>query len=132
LLATATITSDALTAVGVGPETENVGAVMSDNAVPLVVRAKLTDAFDNGAGVSLNMTIGWDGAATRYVTAFNCFTGSPLESTGWEPGTPNAEPQLGFPAASTQIVAVFTAGADTLANFTNGSVTVEIWGLLHA
>ena len=133
LLATTTLTSDDLTAVGVGPEQENIGAVLGANDVPMVVRALLSDAFDNGAGVSLNMTIGWNGAADRYVTNFDCYTGSPLESaTVWASGTPNAAPQLLFPADSTQMVAAFTAGGDTLANFTNGSVKIEIWGLRHA
>ena len=132
LLATATITSADLTTAGTGPESENIGAVTSDNAVPLVVRLKLTDAFDNGAGVSLAVTVGVTGDTNQFVTAFDAFTGSALEGTGWESGTINGTPDLGFPMSNTQVVATFTAGADQLANFTAGSLLIEVWGLNHS
>jgi hypothetical protein len=105
LLATATITSADLTTAGVGPETENIGAAMNDTAVPLAYRLSLADAFDNGAGVSLDVTLGWSGVVNRYMTSFDAYTGSALEGVGWHQGTPNVETQLGTPADSNQIVA---------------------------
>jgi hypothetical protein len=125
---TATITSADLTTAGVGPETENIGAVIPQTAIVVGVRADLTDAFDNGAGVSLAMEIGHDNDADAYEDGFDCFTGSALEGAGFAYTTPG--PALGCPAfdgtSTGQITATFTAGADQLANFTNGSVTVEV------
>lgn len=125
---TAIITSADLTAAGVGPESVDVGLVTLDNFIPRSVRARLADAFDNGAGVSLSMEIGITGEADRFVSAFDCFTLSPLEGAGWESGTIAGQPALGYPMPNTQLVATFTAGADQLANFSDGSVTVEVWG----
>lgn len=123
-----TITSADLTTAGVGPETENIGAVLPTTAVVVAYRASLGDAFDNGSGVSLAMEIGHDNDPDAYEDGFDCFTGSTLEGVGWTFVTPG--PGIGAPAydgtSTGQCVAVFTAGADQLANFTNGSVTVEV------
>jgi hypothetical protein len=126
---TVTITSADLTTAGVGPESENVGAVIPVNGVVLGYRAKLTDAFDNGAGVSLTMEIGHDNDVDAYEDGIDVFTASALEGAGWVYGTTG--PGIGAPAydgtSTGQVVATFTAGGDQLVNFTNGSVTVEVF-----
>lgn len=123
-----TITSTDLTTAGVGPETENVGSPIPATAIVLAARAKLDDAFDNGAGVSLVMELGHDGDADAYEDGFDCFTGSAHEAGEWQYETPG--PALGTPpalatAGTRQMTATFTAGADQLANFTDGEVHVE-------
>jgi hypothetical protein len=123
-----TITSADLTTAGVGPETENVGSPIPATAIVLAARAKLDDAFDNGAGVSLVMELGHDGDADAYEDGFDCFTGSAHEAGEWQYETPG--PALGTPpalatAGTRQMTATFTAGADQLANFTDGEVHVE-------
>lgn len=124
---TATITSADLTTAGVGPETENIGAVLpSANCIILGYRINLTDAFDNGAGVSLAMELG-DSDVDSLEDGYDCFTGSTKEGVGFSYTTPG--PGIGVPALNTQLRATFTAGADQLANFTNGSVTIEIFYL---
>lgn len=124
----ARITSDDLTTAGVGPETENVGSPIPATAIVLAARAKLDDAFDNGAGVSLVMELGHDGDADAYEDGFDCYTGSAHEAGEWQYETPG--PALGAPpalatAGARQMTATFTAGGDQLANFTDGSVNVE-------
>ena len=121
----ATITSDALTTAGVGPESENIGAVLPATAIVLAYRIRLNDAFDNGAGVSLAMEVGNTSDVDALEDGFNCFTGSPKEAAGWSYTTPG--PGIGVPSLATQLVATFTAGGDTLANFTNGSVDIEVF-----
>lgn len=124
----ATITSADLTTAGVGPETENVGSPIPATAIVLAARAKLDDAFDNGSGVSLVMELGHDGDADAYEDGFDCFTTSAHEAGEWQYETPG--PALGTPpalatAGTRQMTATFTAGADQLANFTDGEVHVE-------
>ena len=126
-----TITSADLTTAGTGPETENIGAVLPNTAMVIGYRAKLDDAFDNGSGVSLAMEIGHSNDVDAYEDGFDCFTSSALEGAGWAYTTTG--PGIGAPAwdgtAVGQLVATFTAGADQLANFTNGSVTVEVFAI---
>lgn len=125
---TATITSDDLVAAGVGPESVNIGAALPAGAVILGYGINLTDAFDNGAGVSLAMEVGYNGHVDAIEDGFNCFTGSPLEAAGWTFVTRG--PGIGAPCivgSTRQCLATFTAGADQLANFTNGSVTIRIY-----
>jgi hypothetical protein len=125
----ATITSADLTAAGVGPESENIGAaVLPAGAIIVGYSASLTDAFDNGAGASLAMEIGINGDVDAFEDGFNCYTGSPLEGVGATFVTRG--PGVGCPpiaGSSRQCTATFTAGGDTLANFTNGSVTVRVY-----
>jgi len=128
---TVTITSADLDTAGTGPETETIGAVLPQTAVVVAYRISLTDAFDNGAGVSLVLEVGHSNDVDAYEDAFDCFTGSALEGSGWVYVTPG--PGIGAPAwngtSVGQCVATFTAGADQLANFTGGSVTIEIIAL---
>lgn len=125
-----TLTSDDLVAAGVGPESVNIGAVLPAGAVILGYGINLTDAFDNGAGVSLVMELGYNGDVDAIEDGFNCFTGSPNEAQGYTFTTRG--PGIGCPCIVTstrQLLATFTAGGDTLANFTNGSVTIRIYFL---
>lgn len=125
---TATITSADLTAANVGPETEVIGTVLPVGAIPFAYSADLVDAFDNGAGVSLAMEIGVDGAHDGFETGFNCFTGSPLEGVGPHAVAKGTALHIPPPVASSrQCTATFTAGGDTLADFNNGSVTIRIY-----
>jgi hypothetical protein len=132
LLAERTITSADLTTAGVGPETENIGSVQPADAIVVTARSKLDDAFDNGSGVSLAMELGHDNDVDAYEDGFDCFTSSAHEGGGWEYETPG--PALGLPpfdgVGTGQLTATFTAGADQLANFTDGSVTVQYWGFI--
>ena len=125
---TVQVTSADLTTAGVGPETENVGAVLPNTAVVIGYRINLVDAFDNGAGVSLDLEVGHSNDVDAYEDGFDVFTGSALEGAGWTYVTTG--PGIGAPAwdgtAVGQCVAVFTAGGDQLANFTNGDVTIEV------
>lgn len=123
-----TITSADLTTAGVGPETENIGAVLPQTAIIIGYRLNLTDAFDNGAGVSLTVEVGTSNDVDALEDAFDAFTGSAYEGAGFVYVTPG--PGIGTNGydgtAVGQLVATFTAGADQLANFTDGSLTVEV------
>ena len=134
VLASGTITSADLTAGTVGPESVNVGSAISQSALVLGYRFRLTDAFDNGAGVSLAMELGHTNDVDAYEDGADVFTGSAYEGAGWVRVTPG--PGLGVPAfdgtATGQLVATFTAGADTLGNFTNGSVEIQFLGIVIA
>jgi hypothetical protein len=107
----------------------DLGAVLTQNAVVIGYRVKLTDAFDNGSGVSLAMEVGHDNDVDAYEDGFDCFTASALEGAGWTYTTMGVG--VGVPAwdgtSTGQLQATFTAGADQLANFTNGSVTIEVF-----
>jgi hypothetical protein len=46
VLRSLTVISDDLTTAGVGPEAENMGAVISQNAIVMGYRISLVDAFD--------------------------------------------------------------------------------------
>jgi hypothetical protein len=132
LIAERTITGGELSVAGVGPEHFDIGSPVPDTAVIAFARSNLDDAFDNGSGVSLTMTVGHDGDRSAYDTGFDCFTGSVFEGAGWARGAIGAGSLAStVDGTSTgQLSASFTAGADQLANFTDGSVTVQIWGYL--
>jgi len=122
----ATITAADLTTAGVGPESENIGAVLPDLGVIILgYRIRLNDAFDNGAGVSLAMELGNTTDVDALEDGFDCFTGSAKEGIGWSYTTPG--PGIGVPTLHTQLVATFTAGGDQLANFTNGDVDIDVF-----
>jgi len=121
------ITSADLTTAGVGPESENIGAVLPATAIILGYRINLVDAFDNGAGVSLAMEIGDTTDVDALEDGHDVFTASAKEGVGWSYTTPG--PGIGVPGLATQLVATFTAGADQLANFTNGDVDIEVFYL---
>lgn len=119
-----TITSADLTTAGVGPETENIGAVLPNlGCIILGYRIRLNDAFDNGAGVSLALEVG-DSDVDSIEDGFDLYTGSTKEGVGFSYTTPG--PGLGTCVLNTQLRATITAGADQLANFTNGDVDIEI------
>lgn len=125
-----TITSDDLTTAGAGPETENIGAALPAGAIPLGYYCNLTDAFDNGAGVSLTLEVGVNGDVDALEDGFDCFTGSIYEGDG--PMFAVRGPWTGTPplhGSNRQLIATFTAGADQLVNFTNGSITIRAYFL---
>lgn len=134
VLATVNITSADLTTAGVGPETENIGAAISQSAIVTGYRISLVDAFDNGAGVSLTLEVGHTNDVDAYEDGFDLFTGSAYEGAGYVYVTTG--PGIGAPAfdgtSVGQCVATITAGADQLANFTNGDVTIDILGYILA
>jgi hypothetical protein len=84
--------------------------------------------------VSLTLEVGHDNDADAYEDGFDCFTGSAFEGGGWCYAVPG--PGLGAPAfdgtSTGQLVCTFTSGADTLANYGNGSVTVQVLGMTLA
>lgn len=128
-LAEKTFTSADLTTAGVGPQHINIGSPLADTDVVAFARAKLVDAFENGSGVSLTVTVGHDNDRDAYHTGLDAFTGSALEGAGWS-GDPTAgklAPTVDGTSTG-QLSASFTAGADQLDNFTNGELVVEIWG----
>jgi hypothetical protein len=124
-----TLTSADLTTAGVGPETETIGAALPVTGLVAFYRIRLVDAFDNGAGVSLAMELGFSTDVDALEDSFDLFTGSAKEAIGWTYTTPG--PGIGVPpldtVTTTQVVATITAGADQLANFTGGDVDIEVF-----
>ena len=121
-LTAADLTAAALT------QTINVGAVTDDDFIPLAARMSLVDAFDSPGAGSLNVELGVTGDTDAFIVTFDAYTGSAFEGTGWEAGTPNAAPAIGFPMSNTQIVVLLTATTDNLDQFTNGDLTIEVYG----
>ncbi len=132
-LATATFTSADLTAAGVA-QTINVGTALSQNAIVLGYRISLADAFDNAAMASIAMELGHTNDPDAFEDGFDVFTASAYEAAGNVYATTG--PGLGVPAfdgtSVGQCVAVFTANADQLLNCTDGSVTIDIFGVILA
>lgn len=117
-----------LTAAGL-TQTINLGSPLPATAIELSTRAKLDDAFDNGAAASLVMTLGHDGDADAYEAGYDVFTGSAHEAGEWQyetGGAGSVKPPALATAGARQLTATFTINADQLVNCTAGVVHVEV------
>lgn len=124
-----TIDHEDLTASGL-TETVDLDPLLPPSAIPLICRSKLVEPFDHGTAATATLKVGNDGDDDAYDGGADIFTGSAFTGLVWFRGAPGAG--IGAPAyngtATGQAQALFTIDAGNIADFTAGTVRVQVWG----